>query len=132
MKITTTAFFVLLFITSIFGGAFLDYFHVWTQGENVVLEWRTQEEKDVKNFVIERKNPQGSFVSISTIQPKGSYSTYNYTDEAAYKMNDLIFVYRLKIVDNNSSSPTYSNPATVSPNISDVRRTWGSIKAMFR
>lgn len=132
MKITTTAFFVLLFITSIFGGAFLDYFHVWTQGENVVLEWRTQEEKDVKNFVIERKNPQGSFVSIATIQPKGSYSTYTYTDEAAYKMNDLIFVYRLKIVDNNSSSPTYSNPATVSPNISDVRRTWGSIKAMFR
>ena len=66
------------------------------------------------------------------VSPKGDNSYYTFTDQNAYKTNDMVFVYRLKIVD-NSSVATYSADVTVSHSISSVyKRTWGSIKAMFR
>ena len=122
---------VLTFIGTVFAGAFLDYFHARTENENVRLEWKTSAENSVKHFIIERKTSQSSFVDIATIEPKGDNSLYSYVDESAYKSNDLVFVYRLRIVDNNDQY-THSSQVSVSPNISGFKRTWGSIKAMFR
>lgn len=121
----------LLLIATVYAGAFLDYFHGRSEGDNVTLEWKTGEEVNLQKFVIERKTPQSTFAEIGQISPKGSYSFYNFVDENAYKANDLVFVYRLKIVDTNSQV-TYSNEVSVSHSISGVKRTWGSIKAMFR
>lgn len=118
-------------VFAFFAGAYLDYFHARSENENVRLEWKTGEEINLQKFVIERKTPQNPFIEISTIQPKGSNSFYSYLDEAAYRPSDLIFVYRLKIVDNNNQV-SYSNEVSVSHNLSGVKRTWGSIKAMFR
>lgn len=120
-----------VFVATIFAGAYLDYFHVSSEGDNVQLQWKTEEETNLKQFDIERKTPGGAYADIAVIQAKGSNSYYSYTDKSAYKANDLIFVYRLKIVDNDNSY-SYSNEVSVSPNISGVKRTWGSIKAMFR
>lgn len=120
-----------LLVTSVFAGAFLEFFHARSEGENVKLEWKTGEEQNVKNFVIERKPVNGQFISISTIAPKGSFSFYTFVDESAYKSNNLVFIYRLRIIDNDGSV-THSIERSVSPNISGVKRTWGSIKAMFR
>ena len=120
-----------LAITAIYAGTFLEYFHGRSEGEDVRLEWKTGEEVNLQNFKIERKTPQNSFVEIATIQPKGNNSYYTYLDQSAYKPNDLVFIYRLKIVDNNGQT-SYSNEVTVSHNVSGVKRTWGSIKAMFR
>jgi hypothetical protein len=122
---------VLLLIASVYGGAFIQYFQGKSESDNIKLEWQTGEENNLQKFVLERKTPQSSFAEIGTINPKGSNSYYSFIDQNAYKTNDLIFVYRLKIVDNNSQV-TYSNETTVSHSISGVKRTWGSIKAMFR
>jgi hypothetical protein len=121
----------LLLVSTIFAGAYLDYFHARSEGENIKLEWKTGEETNLKNFVIQRRNPNTSYIDIATIEPKGSNSFYNYVDESAYKATDLIFIYRLKIVDNNMQL-SYSAEVSVTPNLSGVKRTWGSIKAMFR
>jgi hypothetical protein len=121
----------LLLVSTIFAGAYLDYFHARSEGENVKLEWKTGEETNLRNFVIQRRNPNTSFIDIAAIEPKGSNSFYNYIDESAYKATDLIFIYRLKIVDNNMQL-SYSAEVSVTPNLSGVKRTWGSIKAMFR
>jgi len=122
---------VLLTVTAIFAGTFLEYFHGRSEGDDVRLEWKTREEVNLQHFKIERKTPQNSFVEISTVQPKGNNSYYTYLDQSAYKTTDMIFIYRLKIVDNNSQT-SYSNEVTVSHSVSGVKRTWGSIKAMFR
>lgn len=122
---------LLLIIFVAYAGAFLDYFHGRSEGDNVRLEWKTGEEVDLQNFVIERRTPQSSFAPIATIEPKGSNSYYSYLDESAYKTNDMVFIYRLKIVDTNGQV-SYSAEVTVSHNVSGVKRTWGSIKAMFR
>jgi len=127
--------FQILLVLSIIGtslaGAFMEYFHARTEGENVKLEWKTGDETNLQNFVIERKTQNSSYVELTTINPKGSNSFYSFVDESVYKSSDYVFTYRLKIVDNDQKI-SYSSEVSVSPNISDVRRTWGSIKAMFR
>jgi len=122
---------ILIIASVIYAGAWLDYFHGHSEGDDVRLEWRTGEEENLQRFVIERKTPQSPFVELATIEPKGSNSFYSYLDEAAYKTEDLVFIYRLKIVDIDGP-PSHSSEVTVSHNVSGVKRTWGSIKQMFR
>jgi hypothetical protein len=116
---------------SVFAGAFIDFFHAKSEDGKVKLEWKTAEESNVQKFVIERKPVRGDFVPIGEIQPKGNHSFYTYYDENAFKTSDVVYIYRLKIVDNDGSS-SYSKERTVTHSISGVKRTWGSIKAMFR
>ncbi len=132
MKIKLSQIFIILIIaTAVFAGTFLEYFHGRNEGDDIRLEWKTKEETNLQNFKIERKTPQSSFVEITTVQPKGSNSYYTYLDQSTYKISDMIFIYRLKIVDTNGQA-SYSSEVSVSHNVSGVKRTWGSIKAMFR
>lgn len=122
---------ILLASVVVFAGTFLEYFQGRSENEDVRLEWKTKDEINLQHFKIERKTPQSSFVEIATIQPKGSNSNYTYLDQSVYKPTDMIFIYRLKIVDTNGQA-AYSNEVSVSHSVSGVKRTWGSIKAMFR
>lgn len=132
MKFRHSLYLIVFFtIAALYAGTFLEYFHGRSEGDDIRLEWKTREEANLQNFKIERKTPQNSYVEIATIQPKGSNSYYSYLDQSAYKASDLIFIYRLKIVDTNGQT-SYSNEVTVSHSVSGVKRTWGSIKAMFR
>jgi len=118
-------------VTTAFAGALLDFFHAKSDGTNIRLEWKTGEESNIKNFLVERKSIHSDYIQIASINPKGSNSYYSYSDENAYKPNDLVFTYRIKILEYNNSY-SYSKEITVSHAISGVKRTWGSIKAMFR
>lgn len=122
---------VLSFVGTVFAGATLYYFNARSENESIKLEWKTQDESNVRHFIIQRKNPGNSYVDIATVMPKGNNSYYTFTDETAYKTQDLVFIYRLKIVDNDNTV-SHSSEVTVSHSISGVKRTWGSIKAMFR
>lgn len=122
---------ILAFISVAYGGAALFNFGVTSEGETVKVEWQTGTESDINHFSILRSTPQTSLVEIATIQPKGNNSSYEYIDQSVYKTNSSIFIYKLKIVDNDNTT-TYSADRSASPNISGVKRTWGSIKAMFR
>lgn len=122
---------IVFIITTAFAGAFLDFFSARSEGENVKIEWKTGEEKDLKEFVIERRSVNGYFTTLSVIEPKGSNSYYTYRDENAYKSNNFVFIYRIKLVDLDNSF-SYSKEISVSHSVSGVKRTWGSIKAMFR
>jgi hypothetical protein len=122
---------ILCLTTALLAGTFLEYFQGRSEGEDIRLEWKTREEVNLQHFKVERKTPQSEFVEISTIQPKGSNSYYTYLDQSAYKIQTILFTYRLKIVDNNAQV-SYSNEVSISHSVSGVKRTWGSIKAMFR
>lgn len=118
-------------VSSLLAGAFIQVFTAKSEGDDIRLEWRTAEESNLKLFVIERKTYNNGFVEIGFVNPKGSNSSYVFIDKNVYKNTDLIFTYRLKIVENNNQF-SYSNEVSVTHNISGVKRTWGSIKAMFR
>lgn len=124
--------FILMVVCSIlFSGAVLKDFKARSDGDSILIEWETLEESNVNYFAILRRNINGDFVEIKKISPKGSNSYYSYRDDSAFKTTDKIFVYKLEIVSNNSEK-TYSREIYVTHNVSSVKRTWGSIKAMFR
>jgi hypothetical protein len=98
---------------------------------DVIVEWATGEEIAVRQFEVQRQaGLQGEFMTLAIVQPKGSNSSYQFIDKSAYKASDAIYKYRLAIVSSDASTG-YSQELVVS-GLSGVRRTWGSIKAMFR
>lgn len=131
MKKQLFIFLAILSVSSLLGGVFLDFINAKNEGDNVRVEWKTSNEKDVKEFLVERKTYQGEFNVLESVKPLGPNSYYSFLDQNAYKVSDVIFIYRIKIVDNDNSV-SYTKEVSVSHNISGVRRTWGSIKAMFR
>jgi hypothetical protein len=61
-------------------------------------------------------------------------SYYEYIDKSAYKSNDVLYIYRVAIYDKgNEGNPAHSNEIPVLHNsVTEVKRTWGSIKDLFR
>ncbi|NOY06882.1 MAG: hypothetical protein GXO82_09680 [Chlorobi bacterium] len=127
--------FSILFATMpLFSGAYIEFFTGRSDGENITLEWKTHQEDNVSAFDIERKaGVNGQFIMLARIEPRGSNSHYTYIDKSAFKSAESLYIYRLKILDTDPSAPpSYSQEVHVSHSVSSVKRTWGSIKAMFR
>jgi hypothetical protein len=107
----------------------------YSNGTNIIVRWSSESETDVWGYRVERRaGPEGSpFVQLtsSDIAPRGDGSLYEFVDNAAYRVTDNIYVYRITaIVPGNRSIAYY---VTVNHRVSSIsKRTWGSIKAMFR
>ncbi len=103
-----------------------------SDGSNVTIQWGTNDETSIKEFeVLRRDGNVGEFISISVVSKKGSNSFYEYIDKSAFKTTGTIYQYQIKVVL-ISGGYEESNIITVSHNVSSVKRTWGSLKAMFR
>jgi hypothetical protein len=118
----------------LFAGVYIEKFIARSESGNVIIEWKTREESSVARFEIERKSGNNdSFMMIAAVDPLGNNSDYQYIDRSAYKSTDALYVYRLKIIDKNSSvAPVYTSTVSVTHKVSSVKSTWGSIKSMFR
>jgi hypothetical protein len=107
----------------------------FSDGVNITLRWATENESNVLSFEILRSvNYNNGYVSIATINPKGP-SIYEYIDYSAFRRTTTVYYYRIKVKfkDGESYFPALNEaPLTVDHNVSGVRRTWGSIKALFR
>ena len=121
----------LLQLNILFAGVLLSFFHARSDGTNIIIEWQSTKETGVKDFVIERKTTNSTYVEVTRVDPKGDDNFYSFTDRSAYKTAAALYTYRLKIVDIDNSV-SYSNEISVAHNVSSVKRTWGSIKALFR
>ncbi|HEV8539152.1 MAG TPA: hypothetical protein VGR15_09580 [Bacteroidota bacterium] len=107
-------------------------FQASSDGVNVTLRWYTEDEAKVVRFEIERRSgTTSSFTMIGDLDAKGP-SLYEFVDNSAFQKIVTVYQYRVKVVYSNGVTPTYSSIVTVSHTVSGVRRTWGSIKAMFR
>ncbi len=122
--------FILAFMLAT-AGNIVEYFTAQSQNDNIVIRWKTSDETGVQKFILERSTNQSSeFLKLAEINPKGNNSIYEYIDASAFKQTDNIYFYRLQIVTTNGS--LYVGPISVLHRVSSVKRTWGSIKAMFR
>jgi len=120
------------FASTLFAGAIIINLSAESNGENITLKWQTTQESNLSYFVVERKSVSGSFGVVSeSILSKGNNSSYEFVDENAFKTSDAVFIYRLKIIDSDNQI-TYSGELSVTHSVSSVKRTWGSIKALFR
>jgi hypothetical protein len=124
---------IALFSSLVFAGAIKENSLTGSSdGNAIVIRWLSEDESGVARFEIERKaGLTGSFFPLSVISPKGNNSAYEYLDESAFRSAERVYQYRVKVIFTDGTSVDYG-PITVSHQTSDVRRTWGSIKAMFR
>ena len=130
MKKTLISSFILA-CSMLYAGAMLINFQATSRNGNVVITWQASSEVNLKHYVIERNTVKGSFVEIATVNPEADRN-YEYVDQSAYKTSGAFYVYRLKIVDKDGSV-TYSGEAGVlHDQTTSAKRTWGSIKALFR
>jgi hypothetical protein len=107
-------------------------FQASSNGVNVTIHWITDQEPSVARFEVQRRSgTDGAFTTIGTLDPKGP-SLYEFVDNTAFRKVTTLYQYRIVVVFNNGSAPVVSTAISVSHTVSGVRRTWGSIKAMFR
>jgi hypothetical protein len=124
---------IIVSATILFAGANLLKVTGHSQNGTVVIEWQTLSETNLDHFVVEKKAyNNGSYMELGTVSPNASRN-YQYVDQSVFKTSDQLYIYRIKIVDNDGSV-TYSGEIAVPhSNVSGVvKRTWGSIKALFR
>jgi hypothetical protein len=107
-------------------------FAAQAQGESsVLLTWTSGLETGLSNFRIERSLDGITYIVLTTLQPLGNNSSYNFEDHDIYKSSNRTYYYRiLGQMDDNTFvvSPVQS----VVLFFSGIQQTWGSIKALFR
>ncbi|NOX37805.1 MAG: hypothetical protein GXO78_09750 [Calditrichaeota bacterium] len=121
---------LLLLAGALFAGAVVVEFRAEPYRDKIVLTWRTGSEKNVELFVVEKSLNNKDFVKIGEVNPKGDNSEYRFEDKNLSQLKN-IFYYRLRIKMSNSSDQ-FTEALPVIPKISSIKRTWGSIKALFR
>jgi len=97
----------------------------------VKITWTTRSEDNVAQFVILRSNNDNNYIEMARIAPKGAGSQYEYIDRNVMFKDISIFFYKVRAVDQNNKVIEEMS-LIVHPSISDIYRTWGAIKAMFR
>lgn len=107
-----------------------------SRGNGVVVEWRSQDETGVAGYMIERKaGGTGVFIPLVSqmLLVKGNGAKYSFEDESALKTTGNFYQYKITPMNDAGRSLGISYYVSIDHNnVSSVRRTWGSIKAMFR
>jgi hypothetical protein len=111
----------------------LQYFTAKTNGDGILIEWKTGDEGGTTVFDLERSaSTPDNFISLKTFNAAGNNTYYSYQDNSVnMSMSSSIYYYRLKCLQGNGAF-TYSNSISVVHSISGIKTTWGSIKAIFR
>lgn len=106
---------------------------------HVTVRWQTEDESDVAHFEIYRAQivsggTPGDFSKVSPnegIGSKGNNQSYEFTDKSVFKSASNVFAYKVRVVfQNGTHSDSELTRTATTTNIG--RRTWGSIKALFR
>ncbi len=104
----------------------------------VHLAWDVSLETDISGYKVLKGYDPTHLRSLEFINatsetiPPGSTKKYEYTDNSVFKTNGRSYYYQIAVMDKGGQIVTTTEIQEVSPNISAVRQTWGSIKAIFR
>jgi hypothetical protein len=103
----------------------------------IKLEWSVQGESNVMHYELRRKMIRDTeFQTIAQVDAKpqnGSANNYQYTDRNVFRGSTSTepVVYELSVVFTNGEI-RFVGQAEVNYTSTAIRRTWGSIKAMFQ
>jgi hypothetical protein len=104
-----------------------------SDGSSITIHWDSDDETGVVGYEIARQvGWNGQYiVLVPSLKTKGSNQPYDFVDDTAFRTTATFYKYRITALYSNG---TRSDPfeTGVSHTVSSVRRTWGSIKAMFR
>jgi hypothetical protein len=128
---------VLVFCAAAWSAGFrLGSFDVENRDNSIVVRWHAEVEEGVREYSLQRRTPYTSsndFVAVQTFPPKGAGKVYVYVDENVYKAMADQVDYRIEVLFTDPSMGAVVTPLkSVNYTSTAVRRTWGSIKAMFQ
>lgn len=103
-----------------------------SNGTFITINWSTTDESGVQRFeLLRRSGYEGEFFFLGTVDAKGSNSAYEYIDKSVFKSTSGIYQYDIRAIVGDT--PAQETIVTIAGHTSSTaRRTWGSIKAMFR
>ena len=133
IRLISLLFVVLIAIGTVYAIVIKDRPTAQSNGSDIIVRWTTVDESGVQRFdVLRRASWTGDFLVIGFVdQLKGDNSAYEFVDKSAFKTSSGVYQYKIRIINGQSPAPE-SDIVTVSHVSSAAKRTWGSIKAMFR
>ncbi len=111
----------------------MSFFKVNEEGGDLVVSWQTEEELDVREYELQRMTrfTNGQFVKVESLAPHGPDKAYLFTDEQIFKSSSERVDYRLEVIYTDGVRQQLAREQ-VNYTSTAIRRTWGSIKAMFQ
>lgn len=107
---------------------------LYNEDGKFTVEWQVGDESEVGKYVVKRKTANSNrFVTVDEVLPSRS-GTYRVEDDGAsiFKMETNDIVYRIEVYGRGGTEPIQYREVSSVYASSTVRRTWGSIKAMFQ
>lgn len=110
-------------------------------GSTMAIRWETSDETGVVAFVVVRKEyrpgnvePWGPAEEVGTVAASGRPGVYTIEDAGVFKSADRFLQYEIRAVahDGRVIESVPMTTVLTSGVTSAMKRTWGSIKAMFR
>lgn len=110
----------------------LNFFTVERDSNEFLLSWQAEVEEDVRQYELFRKTSYSAdFVIVQTFPAHGARKEYRFKDDQVYKAFSEEVEYRLDAVFSNGLRQVVTQKSvTYTPTA--IRRTWGSMKAMFQ
>ena len=97
----------------------------------ILISWTFVSDNNVDHYEVYRSTDvNGTFSHIGENVPKGTFYFIDRYD--LFKTADKLFYYKIKAVGTGFSQTSGSTSILYSSTSSAAKRTWGSIKAMFR
>ena len=125
---------LLLTAASLFQGRVrLSQFAIDELGGDFTISWQTEVEEQVHAFELLRRTPNSNdeFVLVQSVDAHGVNKPYRFTDRQVYKAGSDKLDYRLDVVYSDGVRETLKSQSLNYASTA-VRRTWGSLKAMFQ
>lgn len=111
----------------------LDFFKVESENNDMIISWLATSETGVERYELQRKTrfTNDQYVVVREFAPKGTGQVYRFLDDQVYKVSTEKVDYRLEVLYKNGERMELAHE-TINYTPTTVRRTWGSIKAMFQ
>ncbi len=110
----------------------LRYFNAELAGNGIEVSWETDKEEAVRTYELFRKTSFATdFAVIESVDPHGTGSVYRVLDDEVYKVGAEQIDYRLEVVFTSGVRQRLAEKK-VNYTPTAIRRSWGSIKAMFQ
>ncbi len=111
----------------------MNFFNVEEEGNTIVISWEVREEVDVREYELQRMTrlSNNRFVPVESIAPHGPNKPYVFRDDQVFKSSSDLVDYRLEVIYKDGVRELLARDQ-VNYTSTAIRRTWGSIKAMFQ
>ena len=122
---------ILILVSTLLASNIFSECNAIPQNDQVSITWITASENDIASFQILRSNDSEFYVELKKVNPKGPGTSYEYVDESVmFKSANVIF-YKIRAVDRRNKVIEES-AMIVRTQVSDIKETWGAIKAIFK